>query len=47
MAATRLSAASFEKEAVCLKEWRSRGLRGMNRAWPQMRERRRSGVTKE
>jgi hypothetical protein len=47
MAALLASAARFEEEAVCLKEWRERGLHGMNRAYPQVRDHRRSGVTNE
>ena len=31
---------------VCLKEWRFRGLRAMKRTLPQLREHRRSGVTR-
>ena len=37
----------LKEEAVCLQEWRSRGLRGVNRAEPPVREHRRSGVTNE
>jgi hypothetical protein len=47
MAALLASAAHFERKAVCLKERHERGLSGMNRAYPQVRDHRRSGVTKE
>jgi hypothetical protein len=38
-------AALKESEVVCLKQWRERGLRGMSRAYPQIRDHGRNDVT--
>ena len=47
MAALRVSAAFFERKSGGLAGVAKRGLRGINRAEPQTREHRRSGVTQE